>query len=186
MSSEPDKTFDTAEMSAALSEAGSNAGSDCDKPVASEPPPIVPIEGAADRAREHGFAPPVAYDYDNYNATTKEQRDATLAEGRYIEPSWAATAARYEWDDDYGEVGPPMPELEQELFRQETVMRRGNAFQVLQYKIKQEGPVQIAPVRNVCFSLLCRSRTTTDNYCVVRGCWSSPGDVGQRHSSVPV
>ncbi|EOD46035.1 putative dead deah box RNA helicase protein [Neofusicoccum parvum] len=148
MSSEPDKTFDTAEMSAALSEAGSNAGSDCDKPVASEPPPIVPIEGAADRAREHGFAPPVAYDYDNYNATTKEQRDATLAEGRYIEPSWAATAARYEWDDDYGEVGPPMPELEQELFRQETVMRRGNAFQVLQYKIKQEGPVQIAPVRN--------------------------------------
>ncbi|KAB2580381.1 ATP-dependent RNA helicase ded1 [Lasiodiplodia theobromae] len=141
--SEPENNFDTTEMAAALSDAGSDAA----KPVVVEPPPTVPIEGAADRAREHGFVAPVAYDYDNYKVTTKEERETAAAEGRYLEPGWAATAARYEWDDEYGEVGPEDPKLEEDLFRHENVMRKGNAFSVLEYKIHQEGPVQIAPVR---------------------------------------
>lgn len=144
--SEPENNFDTTEMAAALSDAGSDAA----KPVVVEPPPTVPIEGAADRAREHGFVAPVAYDYDNYKVTTKEERETAAAEGRYLEPGWAATAARYEWDDEYGEVGPEDPKLEEDLFRHENVMRKGNAFSVLEYKIHQEGPVQIAPVRKVC------------------------------------
>ncbi|KAH7057242.1 DEAD/DEAH box RNA helicase [Macrophomina phaseolina] len=138
-----ENTFDTADMRAALSE----AGSDTPKAVASKPPAIVPIEGAAERAREHGFTAPVAYDYDAYKPSNKEEREAAVAEGRYIEPGWAATAARYEWDDEYGEVGPEDAGLEEELFRHENVMRKGNAFQVLEYKISQEGPHQIAPVR---------------------------------------
>lgn len=184
--SEHENTFDTAEMSAALSEAGSNAGSDAPKPVISEPPPIVPIEGAAERAREHGFAPPVAYDYDSYNTMTKEERDAAAAEGRYVEPGWAATAARYEWDDEYGDVGPEDPKLEEELFRHDNVMRKGNAFEVLEYKIHQEGPVQIAPIRKVCPHYLNLSRTAADFGNIVRGCRSSSCHAGQRHPPLPV
>lgn len=145
--SEPDNTFDTGDMAAALSDAGSDTAKSV--VIVIDPPPVVPIEGAADRAREHGFVPPVAYDYDAYNANTREARESLAVEGGYIEPAWAATAVRYEWDDDFGDVGPEVPELEQELFLHENVMRKGNAFQVLEYKIHQEGPVQISPVRKV-------------------------------------
>jgi ATP-dependent RNA helicase DDX3X len=38
---------------------------------------------------------------------------------------WHGTATKYEWKDEYGEVGPRIPELEKQLFGGEFQMRRG-------------------------------------------------------------
>ncbi|KAF2146323.1 uncharacterized protein K452DRAFT_324292 [Aplosporella prunicola CBS 121167] len=114
---------------------------------AKEVAPPVEREGAAERAKAHGFVATSAFDYAAYNATTLEAREALVNEGNYLEPSWAASAARYEWDDEFGEVGPPNEELEKELFRHENVMRRGNAFNELEYEVFSEGPTKIAPIR---------------------------------------
>ena len=45
-----------------------------------------------------------------------------------INKEWAATAQRYEWQDDYGDVAPPFPDLEQQLFKNDFITRRGANF----------------------------------------------------------
>ena len=42
--------------------------------------------------------------------------------------AWASSAQRYEWQDEYGVVAPPMPELEKQLFDHELIMRAGANF----------------------------------------------------------
>lgn len=66
---------------------------------------------AARDAREQGWNVPQPYDYQNYER--KETGD------------WAGVAARYEWKDEYGDVGPPNAELEKELFESEFIPRVG-------------------------------------------------------------
>ncbi|MCJ1435750.1 hypothetical protein MMC27_005125 [Xylographa pallens] len=83
---------------------------------------------------------PVEYDYNVYNATTREEREAVeakLAERRSntkIEddaqftadvPLWASNAVRYEWNDEFGDVGPRHPELEKQLYRDQYTNRAG-------------------------------------------------------------
>ncbi|MCJ1392912.1 hypothetical protein MMC18_005784 [Xylographa bjoerkii] len=82
---------------------------------------------------------PVEYDYNMYNATTREEREA--AEAKLAErlsntnitddeftadvPLWASNAVKYEWNDEFGDVGPPHPELEKQLFRDRYINRAG-------------------------------------------------------------
>ena len=78
---------------------------------------------AAARARDHGWIEQNAYDYKRYNATVKDPD--TPAEG----PIWAVNAKKYEWKDEYGDVGPEDPVLEIDLFGSEHTMRKGEDFE---------------------------------------------------------
>lgn len=78
------------------------------------------VEAAA-LAREKGWVEPQEYDYSVYTSTQKpgEEVDA---------PAWASGAAKYEWSDEYGDVGPPNEELEKMLFHNDYVSRAGVKF----------------------------------------------------------
>jgi ATP-dependent RNA helicase DDX3X len=110
----------------------------------SAPQSFLNVEAAA-LAREKGWAIPQEYDYKTYNSTEKEkpkpaepveiaegEENAKGAEGTkeavIAEPEWASGAAKYEWSDEYGDIGPPNPELEKMLFHNELFNRAGLKF----------------------------------------------------------
>jgi ATP-dependent RNA helicase DDX3X len=64
--------------------------------------------------RVAGWTEPTPFSYDNYQ--NKEFTD------------WAGMAARYEWNDEYGDVGPRNEELEKQLFNLEFMSRAGVRF----------------------------------------------------------
>lgn len=65
-------------------------------------------------------------------------------------PGWAHNAARYEWADEYGDVGPAVPELEAQLFNRATITTQGSALEALQeFTVTQEAPAPVLPVRMV-------------------------------------
>lgn len=78
---------------------------------------------ATQRSRDAGWVEPEKYDYEAYNAGTKEAREALAATHEL--PTWAANAAKYEWKDEYGDVGPAHPELEEMLFGKEDRVTEG-------------------------------------------------------------
>ncbi|PTU21840.1 hypothetical protein P175DRAFT_0500719 [Aspergillus ochraceoroseus IBT 24754] len=88
---------------------------------------------AATIAREKGWAQPEVYNYEKYTAAPPPPAD-TLAEEVVQEsvPEWAAQAAKYEWNDEYGDIGPENPELEEMLFRNEFINRTGLKLGALQ------------------------------------------------------
>ena len=118
----------------------------------SAPPDIE--EGRA-RVRSCNWPKPVRYDYSVYNVKPDDEEHNTelLGEKSLVEPKnepdWLHNAAKYEWDDEYGEIGPEVPELEKQLFHGEHTMRRGNDIQALEFEVKLEGPTPVRPVRQV-------------------------------------
>ena len=101
---------------------------------------IIKDEEAAQRARDAGWAVPENYDYQTYNATTLEERiaaEAKVAERAGTDenasttqdvPLWASNAAKYEWSEEYGDIGPAFEELEKQLFRSDLTNRVGLNF----------------------------------------------------------
>ncbi len=91
---------------------------------------LVINEEAKQRVKDAHWAEPQKFDYDAYNAAPKDQRPAIPAEGTEDEdvPTWAANATKYEWSDDYGDVGPRHEKLELMLFGDEHQMREGDQF----------------------------------------------------------
>lgn len=79
-----------------------------------------------EQIRQAGWVEPVKYDYDTYNA---DRKDLEATEGQSDLPSWAANATKYEWSDEYGDVGPAHPELEKMLFRDEFHVTEGEERQ---------------------------------------------------------
>ncbi|PYI14868.1 putative DEAD/DEAH box RNA helicase [Aspergillus violaceofuscus CBS 115571] len=79
---------------------------------------------ASNLARAKGWVAPESYDYDKYTATPAPDQPAGDAGDGQL-PEWAANAAKYEWKDEYGDVGPEIPELEEQLFRNEFINRAG-------------------------------------------------------------
>ena len=69
--------------------------------------------------RVAGWAEPIPFSYDNYQ--NKEFTD------------WAGMGARYEWNDEYGDVGPRNEELEKQLFNLEFMSRAGVRFDEYDY-----------------------------------------------------
>lgn len=63
---------------------------------------------------EAGWTEPVPYSYDSFN-------DGTFAD-------WDGMAPRYEWKDEYGDIGPRNEELEKQLFNDEFMPRAGLRF----------------------------------------------------------
>lgn len=78
-------------------------------------------------AREKGWVEPEKYDYAKY--VTPLPLDKPAEVGQVLEdedvPEWAANAAKYEWNDDYGDIGPENPALEDQLFRNDFINRAG-------------------------------------------------------------
>lgn len=74
-----------------------------------------------------GWTAKSAYDYEAYNKSSKELHDDEQARG--IDGStWASDAVRYEWEDDFGDIGPRNEELEKHLFGSDFHVRHGIEF----------------------------------------------------------
>ncbi|EEH18325.1 hypothetical protein PABG_00888 [Paracoccidioides brasiliensis Pb03] len=102
-------------------------------------------EEAVALAREKGWAPPQHCDYDAY---TGEPKPADGGDATEL-PGWASSAARYEWKEEYGDVGPRNEELEEMLFRNELINRVGNHFDRLRdIKVTAETTHQPDPVNS--------------------------------------
>jgi hypothetical protein len=91
-----------------------------------------------ERAKDAGWVDTIPVDYN----VQQSSRDDDLA--NYLKHS-----AVYEWDDEYGDVGPEMPELEQDLFGGDFRVRQGNHMDKLQFEVTVEGPDRLQPARSV-------------------------------------
>lgn len=103
-------TFDTSEMGNALQDVTNVHDKKAEAAVA---------------AREKGWAEPESYDYSKYSNTLPPLPKPSDDTPDLDLPEWAANAAKYEWKDEYGDVGPENPELEEMLFRSEYINRAG-------------------------------------------------------------
>jgi ATP-dependent RNA helicase DDX3X len=97
-----------------------------------------------EKLKEKGWNNPVPFNYE-----TVASGDAAAADERDDEAPWLGNAAVYEWDDDFGEVGPPNGKLEEELFRSKNAMRAGNRIMALSFDVSTGGSVKVEPVREV-------------------------------------
>ena len=88
-------------------------------------------EDAIKRVRDAQWAEPQKFDYDTYNAGPRDAGSAAPAAGAEAganAPSWASSAMKYEWSEEYGDVAPPHEALEKMLFHDENKMERGDLF----------------------------------------------------------
>jgi ATP-dependent RNA helicase DDX3X len=88
-----------------------------DEPVADDDDAQFPAQDkkpALLNPQEAGWSEPVPFTYDRF--AIKDFTD------------WAGIAPRYEWKEEYGEVGPRNVELERQLFNAEFVPRAGERF----------------------------------------------------------
>jgi ATP-dependent RNA helicase DDX3X len=119
MSDHGQDNFATADMSEALQDVTKGGAS------AGAPAPGRDPEAAA-KARQLGWVQPEAYNYPAYNAGSGKEREE--AETLHNLETWGHKAARYEWLEEYGDVGPANAELEETLFRSEHQQRTGLKF----------------------------------------------------------
>ncbi|TGO48122.1 hypothetical protein BOTNAR_0491g00020 [Botryotinia narcissicola] len=152
-------TFETGDMVAAL-------------PDTTKTLDVVAVERK--NPQEAGWVIAKKYDYETYNKSTKEQAEAraavadgtegdadpaadaaedaepeTLAVGGLRDGEWASSGAVYEWNEEYGDVGPKFPDLEEQLFgKNNNHVRQGLNFEnITTLKVTQEGAVKIEPIR---------------------------------------
>ena len=123
-------SFDVSDMNNAVQEVETNGQTNGHSQINAE---------AASLARSKGWASPETYDYSKYVAPAgpaagPDGPAAPAAEQSEFGgeppaaedlPEWAGNAAKYEWKDEYGDVGPEIPELEEMLFRNEFINRTG-------------------------------------------------------------
>ncbi|KAJ6178978.1 hypothetical protein N7519_009439 [Penicillium mononematosum] len=122
--------------SASAAEGASAVGSDAgEAPVEGVLSGVGPNAEAAHKvARDKGWTDPVPFEY------------AELANNKdHLE--WAGVAVRYEWKDEYGDVGPAVPELEDQLFHGDLIARPGAKLDALNnYKVNIESPNEVKAV----------------------------------------
>ncbi|QIW99290.1 hypothetical protein AMS68_004808 [Peltaster fructicola] len=84
---------------------------------------------------ERGWTAPVAFDYTSFEQAENNQ-------------AWHGEAARYEWNEEFGDVAPRVPQLEAILYQGDFRTKVGNNYAALeQFEATVEGPEQLAPVR---------------------------------------
>ncbi|PGH12646.1 hypothetical protein AJ79_04144 [Helicocarpus griseus UAMH5409] len=133
MSADGEGNFGTQEMAEAIDQAAAPASN-------------LNAEAAA-LAREKGWVEPQRYDYGTYNAPPPKPGD----DGGFTAdlPEWASSAAKYEWKEEYGDVGPRNEELENMLFHSEHINRMGDHFERLrEIKVTAETTHQPDPVKS--------------------------------------
>lgn len=82
------------------------------------------------QAREAGWVEPQAYNYAAASARPGDQTAPSSLDQIAPEdmPQWMHKAAKYEWKEEYGDVGPEVPELEAQLFKGDFRTRQGQFF----------------------------------------------------------
>jgi ATP-dependent RNA helicase DDX3X len=136
------------DMAAALPTNSSGLGGDSvDRGITKEETPAA-LEALTKTPQEHGWVAKQAYDYAVYSKSNKElaadRTGVVQGEGEGgQEPEadvgvggvgglrlgeWASNAQIYEWNDDFGDVGPKFPELEKQLFGSENHVKAGIKF----------------------------------------------------------
>ncbi|KAI9675057.1 MAG: hypothetical protein M1817_001463 [Caeruleum heppii] len=102
-------------------------------------------ERTAEVTRAHGWVTKTEYDYNVYNASTREAREAV--EQTAGAPTWASNAAKYEWSEEYGDIGPAHEELEKQLFGNDRLVRSGDEFQkIKEIPVTHESTEHVDPV----------------------------------------
>jgi ATP-dependent RNA helicase DDX3X len=96
-------------------------------------------------AIEKGWTNPIPFQYDTVVGGSA-QPDDTRADA-----PWLSQAVIYEWDDDFGEIGPENKELEAILFQDPTMQRVGDHVKALLFEVTVQGEDPVLPVRDVSF-----------------------------------
>lgn len=148
--SQNDDMWETTAMKNALLEANGAIDS---KSIANTTPSTEDKAVAAAKARDHGWVEPEAYNYSAYNANPEDLMEAPIIDDK-PEPHWYSQGAVYEWDDEYGEVGPENPELEKGLFFSELRNKKGDKLQVYEaikifMEAEEGGGGRVSPVTRV-------------------------------------
>ncbi|KAF2724658.1 DEAD/DEAH box RNA helicase [Polychaeton citri CBS 116435] len=90
-------------------------------------------EEALKKAKESGWTNQTAFDYEKFNDNGPAPVD-----------EFHGSAKKYEWNDEYGDVGPEIPELERILFGGEFQMKKGQHMISLDsIKVEVDGPEKI-------------------------------------------
>lgn len=141
--------MDMAAMRAATLEAAAN--------------PSTPLnaEESAALVKEKGWAERQAYDYKKFSndrSTREAEAGDTAEEAQPVyQDNWLSSAVRYEWDDEFGEVGPEIPKLEEQLFKDQFRQEKGTFLGAYEFKVTCEGPNTILPIRSVRVTSACHS-----------------------------
>ncbi|EXJ81195.1 hypothetical protein A1O3_07485 [Capronia epimyces CBS 606.96] len=124
---------------------------------ATNTPPAQAVERSKEErledARKAGWCAPQPFNYDAAAPATGAN-GATGGEGEndenaYKSTSWAHDAQKYEWQEDFGDVGPRHEDLEKELFRGEYINRAGDKFKNLTtVKIIVESETRVEPIKS--------------------------------------
>lgn len=93
----------------------------------SAPPVHQRDEAKVQAAREAGWVE--AEDPDVAAGTSTNPSNALwLGDNDDTAPAWMHKAAKYEWKEEYGDVGPEVPELEKLLYGSQLRVRKGGRF----------------------------------------------------------
>ena len=86
------------------------------------------VNGDVDK-KNSAWVERTGFTYDVYNAKNREERQAAEKQ-IYTDdiPLWGASAQKFEWKEEYGDVAPRVPELELQLFNHEFINRKGKAM----------------------------------------------------------
>ncbi|KAJ4343851.1 hypothetical protein N0V87_000134 [Didymella glomerata] len=116
------------------------------------PPPAMSDEALAARkellaqdlalAKDAGWNNPIPFNYETVVGGEAEPDEIRQ------DAQWLSDAVVYQWDDEFGDVGEPNPELEKVLFDDEHLQRAGGAIKALSYEVAVEGPEKVLPVRD--------------------------------------
>ncbi|EXJ78698.1 hypothetical protein A1O1_09100 [Capronia coronata CBS 617.96] len=131
-------------MADAIAEAANTTGAQIDQRTK---------EQRLEDAQRAGWCAPQPFKYGpevpepGANGTNGEE--GGTAEDAYKPTPWAHDAEKYEWQEEYGEVGPRHEELEKELFRGEYINRAGDKFKNLStVKIIVESETRVEPIKS--------------------------------------
>lgn len=114
------------------------------------------------------WSKPVPYNYAATTAPTREEREESARSAQQADlnalrngpgednglvtadvPLWASAASKYEWRDEYGDIGPSIPELERQLYQDQFINRVGENFKSLQVgeiKVTVESDNEVTPI----------------------------------------
>lgn len=109
---------------------------------ATEAPAVQSVNPFADAEKVSelkDWVKPVAYDYARFGGGAGINETDT----------WGASGHRYEWLEEYGDVGPKVPELELMLYGPENRTSQGREMHVYEYNVIYDGTEQLKPIKNV-------------------------------------
>lgn len=81
----------------------------------------------AQLARDKGWVEQQNFNYEATVPPQEEAADMNLPTGSELQ-GWMSRARKYEWKEEYGNVGPEDPDLEKELFGSELRLKKGVEF----------------------------------------------------------